>query len=167
VRNFTLWKIALGALLIAALLPARANVGDTMQELRQRYGSAKDMGGQWLFEVRVKGGQITPAHEAADKDTHFTITVYFDGDRSGMEVFTRNTSDPAKANMSQDDINAILNAMGGQIPWTPIEAKSGKPTWVWGNDKSKPPLWMARFDPPKSASPDDAAVLVVMEYTEK
>jgi hypothetical protein len=167
VRNFPFTKIALGTLLIAAMLPARANIGDTITELRQRYGSAKDMGGQMLFEVRIKDGQIVPARDAADKDTHFTITVYFDGIHSAMEVFTRNTSDPAKANMSQDDINAILAAMGGEVPWRQIVTQSGKPTWVWGNNKSQPPIWMARFDPAKSTSPDDAAVLVIMEYTQK
>ena len=33
-------KIALVALLVAAVLPARANIGDTMTELRQHYGRA-------------------------------------------------------------------------------------------------------------------------------
>ncbi len=166
-RTFTFGKIALGALLVAALTPARANIGDTMNELRHRYGSAKDMGGQMLFEVRIQDGQIIPARDAADRASHFTVTVYFDGVRSAMEVFTRNTSDPAKANMSQDDINAILGATGGSIPWMPIPTPSGKQTWVWGDDKNKPPKLRARFDPAKSASPDDAAVLVIMEYTEK
>jgi hypothetical protein len=154
-------------LLVAALIPARANIGDTMTELRQRYGSAKDMGGQMLFEVRLKDGQILPARDATDPATHFTITVYFDGVHSAMEVFTRNTSDPAKANMSQDDISTILNAVSKGSPWTPIVTPSGKQTWVWGDDKTKPPQLMARFDPAKSASPEDASVLVIMEYTEK
>jgi hypothetical protein len=167
VRNSICGAIALGALLVAAPSPARANIGDTMTELRQRYGSAKDMGGQMLFEVRLKDGQITPARDAADKDTHFTVTVYFDGVKSAMEVFTRNTSDPAKANMSDDDIKAILNAATGGSPWTPIPTSSGKQTWVWGDDSSKPPKLRARFDPAKSASPDDASVLIIMEYTER
>jgi hypothetical protein len=167
VRNFIPWKIALGALLVAALMPARANIGDTITELRQRYGSAKDMGGEMLFEVRLKDGQILPARGAADTTNHFTITVYFDGVHSGMEIFTRNTTDPAKANMSQDDINTILAAIGGEIPWAPIQTPSGKPTWVWGAKKGELPQLMARFDPPKSSSADDAGVLVIMEYTEK
>jgi hypothetical protein len=154
-------------LLAAALTPARANIGDTMPELRQRYGSAKDMGGQMLFEVRLKDGQIIPGRDSADKAHLFTITVYFDGVHSAMELFTRNTSDPAKANMSQDDVQTILNAVGGSIPWTPITTPSGKQTWVWGDDKDKPPQLLARFDPAKSASPDDASVLVIMQYTEK
>ena len=159
--------IALGALLVAALIPARGNIGDTMTELRQHYGSAKDMGGQMLFEVRLKDGQILPARDATDKENHFTITVYFDGVHSAMEIFTRNTSDPAKANMSQDDINTILNAVGNGIPWTPITTPSGKQTWVWGDKKGELPQLMARFDPAKSASPEDASVLIIMEYTQK
>jgi len=167
VRNFTFRKIALGTLLVAAMLPARANVGDTITQLRQRYGSAKQMGGQMLFEIRLKDGQIIPARGATDTSSHFTVAVYFDGAYSAMEIFTRNTSDPAKANMTQDDINAILTAMGGDIPWTPLQTSSGKQTWVWGNKKGQLPQLMARFDPAKSTSPDDASVLIVMEYTEK
>jgi hypothetical protein len=168
VRYFICKGIALGALLlVAALIPARANIGDTMTELRQRYGSAKDMGGQMLFEVRLKDGQILPARGATDVENHFTITVYFDGDHSAMEVFTRNTSDPAKADMTPEDINTILNAVGGGIPWQPIEVPSGKQTWVWGDKKGAQPQLMARFDPNKTGNADDASVLVIMEYTQK
>ena len=154
-------------LLVAALTPARANIGDSLTELRQHYGSAKTMGSQMLFEVRIKDGQILPARDSADKDTHFSITVLFDGAYSGMEIFTRNTSDPAKANMTPQDISAILSALGGNIPWTATPTPSGKQTWLWGDDKNKPPKLMARFDPAKSANPDDASVLVIQEYTEK
>jgi hypothetical protein len=167
VRHFTLGKIALGALLVAAMLPARANIGDTMTELRQRYGSATALGAQMLFEVRLKDGQIIPSRGATDTANHFTVTVYFDGANSAMEIFTRNTSDPAKANITPDDINAILTAMGGNIPWTPIQTPNGKQTWLWGSKKDKPPQLLARFDPARSSSPDDASVLIIMEYTEK
>lgn len=160
-------KIALGILLAAAFVPARANIGDTLAELRQHYGSAKDMGGQMLFEVRLKDGQILPARGAADVENHFTITVYFDGDHSGMEVFTRNTSDPAKSEMTPDDINTILTAVGGGVPWVPIQTSTGKQTWVWGDKKGQLPQLLARFDPNKTGKADDASVLVIMEYTEK
>ena len=159
--------IALGTLLVAALMPVRGYVGDTLDDLRQHYGSAKDMGGQMLFEVRLKDGHLIPARDAADKTNVYSITVYFDGTRSAMEVFTRNTSDPAKANMSTDDVNAILTATTAGSPWTSIPTPSGKPTWVWGDDKNSPPKLRARFDPAKSMNPDDASVLIIMEYTEK
>ncbi len=166
-RFLTAKEIVLGALLVAPLLPARANVGDPLPELRHRYGSAKDMGGQMLFEVRLKDGQILPARGAADVENHFTITVYFDGDRSAMEVFTRNTTDPAKSRMTPADISAILTAIGQGVPWAPIQTSTGKQTWVWGDKKGALPQLLARFDPNKSSGADDASVLVVMEYTEK
>lgn len=167
VLNLTGKKITMVVLLAAALVPARANIGDTLAELRQHYGSAKKMGGQMLFEVRVKDGQIVPAHGAADVENHFTITVYFDGDRAGMEVFTRNTTDPAKSAITPEDINSILAALGNGIPWQPIEVPSGKQTWVWGSKKGAPPQLLARFDPSKTSQAEDASVLVIMEYTEK
>ena len=166
-RLLTCKELALGVLLVAALTPARANIGDTMTELRQRYGSAKDMGGQMLFEVRLKDGQILPARGATDVENHFTITVYFDGVHSAMEVFTRNTGDPAKANMTPGDINTILNAIGNGLPWVPLRTGTGKQTWVWGDKRGSLPQLLARFDPASSNSPDDASVLVIMEYTEK
>jgi hypothetical protein len=166
-RQFISRTIALVPLLATALLPARANIGDNITQLRQHYGSAKDMGGQMLFEVRLKDGQIFPAADAVDKNIHFTVTVYFDGPYSAMEVFTRNTSDPAKANMTPQDISTILNSLGGDVPWVPVQTQSGKLTWVWGDQKGKPPQLMARFDPASSSSPDDASVLVIMEYTQK
>lgn len=166
-RNSIWGKIALGAMLLAALTPARANIGDTLNALRQRYGSAKDMGAQMLFEVRIKDGRIIPARGAADSDDLFSVTVYFDGPYSAMEIFTRNTSNPAKADITDDDIKAVLAVMGGDVPWARVETGSSKPTWVWGDEKDKPPKIMARLEPARSASPDDAPVLVVMKYTEK
>ncbi len=153
---------ALAAGLGAAPAPARANIGDTMPQLRQRYGSAKDMGGQMLFEVRIRDGQITPARGATDTENHFTITVYFDGVNSGMEVFTRNTSDPAKAELTQADIDTILAATSEGLQWERIQVPSGKPTWVRSDKKI-----IARFSPNKTGKVQDASVLVIMLYTER
>jgi hypothetical protein len=158
-RIHALGILALGVL---AMLPARANVGDTMVELRHRYGSAKDMGGQMLFEVRLKDGQIIPARDATDTVTHFSVNVYFDGANSAMEVFTRNTGDPAKAEMTKDDIATILAATSDGLTWVPLVLANGKTTWVRSDKKL-----VARFDPNKTGKVDDASVLVIMEYTEK
>ena len=147
----------LGVFLLAWPAPAQANVGDTLPQLRERYGSAKDMGGQMLFEVRLINGQIVPARGSADTQGHFSITVYFDGDHSAMEVFTRNTSDPVKANLTQTDIDAILAATGEGQDWHPIQIPSGRTTWVRSDDKL-----IARFSPNKSGKVDDASVLVIM-----
>jgi hypothetical protein len=145
------------AAIFACALPVQANIGDTLTQLRGRYGSAKDMGGQMLFEVRLVKGQITPARGTANAADHFSITVYFDGDHSGMEVFTRNTSDPGKANMIQSDIDSILAAESDGHTWVPIQVASGKPTWSRTDKKI-----IARFSPNKDGKVDDASVLIIM-----
>ncbi len=150
-------KIALGAALLAWPVMAQANIGDTLPELRARYGSAKDMGGQMLFEVRLVDGRIVPARGAANAQDHFTITVYFDGVHSAMEVFTRNTSDPVKATLTQSDIDAILAEADEGQAWNPVQLPSGRPTWVRSDNKL-----IAKFSPNKSGKLDDASVLVIM-----
>jgi hypothetical protein len=150
-------KIALGVALLAWPVTAQANIGDTLQDLRGRYGSAKDMGGQMLFEVRLVNGQIVPARDSADPQSHFTVTVYFDGDLSAMEVFTRNTSDPVKANMTQADIDTILAATSEGQTWNPVQVPTGRTTWVRSDNKL-----IARFSPNTSGDADGASVLVIM-----
>jgi hypothetical protein len=149
--------MAFGAVLLACPALAQANIGDTLPDLRGRYGSAKEMGGQMLFEVRLVNGRIVPARDAANAQDHFTITVYFDGDHSAMEVFTRNTSDPVKANLSQADIDAILFATNEGETWNAVRVPSGKPTWLRSDNKL-----IARFSPNTSGKIDDASVLVIM-----
>jgi hypothetical protein len=155
---FNSWKkIVLGVALLAWPATAQANIGDTLPQLRQRYGSAKDMGSQMLFEVRLINGQIVPARGSADTQDHFTVCVYFDGDHSAMEVFTRNTSDPVKANLTQADIDTILAATNDGQTWNPVQLPSGRLTWVRSDN-----TLIARFSPNKSGKIDDASVLVIM-----
>jgi hypothetical protein len=155
-------RIVLGLLLIAWPSLALANIGDTLTELRQRYGSAKDMGGQMLFEVRLVSGKFVPARGSADTNDHFAINVYFDGVHSAMEVFARNTTDPLKADLTQADIDAILAATGEGQSWNAIQVPTGRATWVRDDKKL-----IARFSPNKSGKADDASVLAIMLYTEK
>jgi len=136
---------------------ARANIGDTMAQLRGRYGSANDMGGQMLFEVRLTDGRITPAAGSANAPDHFSITVYFDGDHSAMEIFTRNTTDPLKSDLTAKDIDNILAAASEGQTWYPIEVANGKPTWVRADKKL-----IARFSPNQSGKADDASVFIIM-----
>jgi hypothetical protein len=150
-------KIVLGVALLAWPAMAQANIGDTLPQLRERYGSAQDMGGQMLFEVRLVNGQIVPARGSADTQGHFSVTVYFDGDHSAMEIFTRNTSDPVKANLTQADIDTILGAANDGQTWNPVQLASGRPTWLRSDNKL-----IARFSPNKSGKEDDASVLVIM-----
>ena len=161
--TFTFWKkIVVGIALVASPTLALANIGDTLPDLRARYGSAKDMGGQMLFEVRLDNGHIVPARDSANASDHFTITVYFDGDHSAMEVFTRNTSDPVKANLSQADIDAILAATNDGLTWHSIQVATGRTTWVRSDKKL-----IARFSPNNTGKEDDASVLVIMLNTDK
>jgi hypothetical protein len=134
-------KLVLGVMLVALPGLAQANVGDTLSELRGRYGSAKDMGGQMLF----------------DAQDHFSVNVYFDGVNSAMEVFTRTASDPVKANMTQADIDAILAAASEGQNWNEVETPTGRQTWLRSDRKL-----IARFSPNKTGKPDDASVLVIM-----
>ena len=155
---FHSWQKIVGvAAILAWPTAALANIGDTLQDLRGRYGSAKDMGGQMLFEVRLVNGQIVPARGSADTQDHFSVNVYFDGDHSAMEVFTRNTSDPVKAEMTQADIDAILAATNDGQEWNAVQLRSGKPAWMRSDRKL-----IARFSPNKSGKIDDASVLVIM-----
>jgi len=150
-------NIGIGVALVMCPMLAQANIGDTLPQLRGRYGSAKDMGGQMLFEVRLVNGRIVPARGSADTQDHFTIAVYFDGDHSAMEVFTRNTSDPAKANLTQADIDTILAAANEGQTWNSVQVASGRTTWLRSDNKL-----IARFSPNKSGKEDDASVLVIM-----
>ena len=140
--------------------PVQANVGDTLPQLRGRYGSAQQLGGQMLFEVRLVNGQFVPARDAANLVDRLTIAVYFDGTTSGMEIFTRDTSDPAKAEMNQADIDAILAIAGGGQEWHAIQVPTGHATWVTTDKKL-----IARFSPNKTGKIDDASVLVIMLNT--
>jgi hypothetical protein len=149
--------IRFGVVLLAMPIMAHANVGDTLAQLRGRYGSAKDMGGQMLFEVRLVNGQIVPARGSADTQTHFSVNVYFDGAHSAMEIFTRDTSDPVRAEMTQADIDAILAAADDGMTWNPLQLPNGKPGWMRSDNKL-----IARFSPNKSGKIDDASVLVIM-----
>ena len=151
-----MWVAGLAAVL---LCPGRAqaNVGETLPQLRGRYGSAQQVGGQMLFEVRLVNGQFVPARDSANAQDRLTIAVYFDGTTSAMEIFTRDTSDPAKADLSQADIDAILAASADGQEWHPIEVPTGRATWVTTDKKL-----IARFSPNRTGKIDDASVLVIM-----
>src|ERR1700733_12016705 len=154
-------RILIGAMLMACPSLVHADIGDTLQELRHHYGSAKDMGGQMLFEVRLVEGPIVPARDSTNTPDHFSIAVYFDGIHSAMEVFTRNTTDPTKSDLSSEDINAILAAVGNGVPWAPAVAPDGRQTWLWGETRDSPPKLLARFNPNKTGNADGASVLMI------
>lgn len=148
--------------LVLAAWPAvaQANIGDDLPQLRARYGSVTYMGPQLLFEVRLYKDQIVPAKGAANPQDHFSVTVYFDSDHSVMEIFTRNTSDPLKSDLTPQDIDTILAATSDGLSWDPVQVQSGKQTWVRSDKKL-----LARFNPNTSGDADGASVLVIMLNT--
>jgi len=97
---------------------AHANIGEDLAQLRKRYGSAKDMAGQMLFQ-----------HDG------YSICVYFDGTVSAMEVFVRDGSLPDKTDISQADIDIILADQGEGHPWNQVQSHTGKATWVRSDGK--------------------------------
>jgi hypothetical protein len=128
------------AIFLAWPVTAQANIGEDLTQLRARYGGAKEVGGQMLFE-----------------HAGLSITVYFDGDHSAMEIFTRNSSDPDKSDLSKEDVDRILNAASEGKIWNQIQVRSGKPTWVRSDNKL-----IARLSQNSTGKADDASVLVIM-----
>jgi hypothetical protein len=119
VNIFALPKTAaLAVILLACPSLAQANIGDDIGQLRGRYGSAKNMMGQMLFQ-----------HDG------YSICVYFDGAHSAMEIFVRDGSVPAKTDITQDDIDKILAAQGNGQPWNSAPTRNGKPAWVSADHK--------------------------------
>ena len=110
-----------GVLVIALLMwPTfvQANIGDDITILRKRYGSAKDMANQMLFQ-----------HDG------YSICVYFDGNVAAMEVFVRDGSKPDKLDITPDDITQILDKEGEGMPWNPVVSKTGEQTWLRSDHK--------------------------------
>jgi len=130
----------LAAIILAWPTAAQANIGEDLTQLAARYGKSKIIAGQMVFE---RG--------------NFSITVYLDGDHSAMEIFTRNSTDPDQVELSQKDIDQILDAESDGKAWNAAQAHSGKPTWIRSDNKL-----IARLNPNKTGKPEDAAVLVIM-----
>lgn len=107
-----------GLALLGSAAPARAVIGDDLTTLRATYGSASQVGNQMLFQ-----------HDG------YSIAVYFDGTRSGMEIFVRDGSKAGKEDITQDDIDAILVLEGAGQPWHSIQVRSGEPTWLRADGK--------------------------------
>ncbi len=113
----------LALILMTSPALAKANIGDDLPTLRQRYGSVQPVGGEALFQ-----------HDG------YSICVYFDGAHAGMEVFCRDGSKKDKAgnvvtDITQDDIDAILAAEGEGLPWNQVTSHTGKPTWLRADRK--------------------------------
>lgn len=136
---------------------AQANIGDDLGQLRGRYGAAKEIGGQMLFQIHLVDDKIARLPPSSDQHEGYSVAVYFDGEHSAMEVFTRNSGDPAKLDIPQADIDDILTSEGEGKAWNPAQVHSGKPTWVRSDGKI-----IARFSANAGGKADGASVLVIM-----
>ena len=104
------------AVVISLLAPAigRAHIGDTMEQLRQVYGAtAHRVGNAMIFQ---RNG--------------YSICVYFDGDFSAMEVFTRDGSEKNVTDITPGDIAALLTLEGQGQGWAEMVGQSGKSVWM-------------------------------------
>ena len=110
--------MTLAAVIVACPSLAQANIGDDLNQLRGRFGSAKDMDGQMLFQ-----------HDG------YSICVYFDGIHAAMEVFVRDGSKPDKTDITQDDIDQILTDEGNGQEWHSFQSSSGKQSWLRADGK--------------------------------
>jgi Ca2+-binding RTX toxin-like protein len=105
--------------LVLAAPAASGHIGDDLAQLRQAYGATgKQAGNTMIFQ-----------------SNGYSIAVYFDGDHSAMEVFTRDGSVKNKTDITPDDIKSILALESDGQPWYEVESKSGKPTWLRADDK--------------------------------
>jgi hypothetical protein len=136
---------------------AQANIGENIGQLRARYGSAKQVGNQMLFQVHIVDDKLVRMADSSSQNEGYSISVYFDGILSAMEVFTRIASDPAKSDISQADIDHILAGESDGNTWNSIPVHSGKPTWVRSDNKL-----IARFSESASGTSDSTSALVIM-----
>lgn len=137
-------RLAGGFFLIALLalsapVLAFAHIGDDLSQLRQAYGATAAKAGNALVYQR----------------NGYSIAVFFDGDHSAMEIFTRDGSMKDKTDISQDDINQILALEGDGQDWNQVTSHSGKLTWLRADKKL-----IARLS--DDTDKPDAKVFVVM-----
>ncbi len=109
---------ALAIILLAWPTLVQANIGDTVEKLKGRYGSATVMGNQMIYQ-----------HDG------YSICVYFDGDKSGMEVFVRDGSKPEKTDITEDDIKELLSKESDTWAWTEKPTTTGKRIFLRADGK--------------------------------
>ena len=106
---------------ICLLAPAlgRAHIGDNMEQLQQVYGAtAHRVGNAMIFQ---RNG--------------YSICVYFDGDHSAMEVFTRDGSEKNVTDITAGRVAALLTLEGEGQGWSQMVGQSGKPIWLRADKK--------------------------------
>jgi hypothetical protein len=109
------------AVVAGLLSPAigRAHIGDDLAQLQQVYGATAHRVGSALIFQR----------------NGYSICVYFDGDRSAMEMFTRDGSEKNKTDITPEDVDALLRLEGQGEGWSQMVGQSGKPVWLSADKK--------------------------------
>ncbi len=109
------------AAVISLLAPAigRAHIGDTLEQLQQVYGATGHRVGNAMIFQR----------------NGYSICVYFDGDYSAMEVFTRDGSLKNVNDITVGDVAALLTLEGQGQAWSQMVGQSGKPVWLRADKK--------------------------------
>jgi hypothetical protein len=131
-------KFFLAAALVGWPMAVQANIGEDFTQLHARYGSAREVGNQMLFQ-----------HDG------YSICVYFDGIHSGMEVFMRDGSKPGKIDFTEQDIEQVLSDEGEGQTWNPVQVPSGKRTWIRSDNKL-----IARFT--EGDKPEDKYLTIML-----
>jgi hypothetical protein len=94
-------------------------IGDDLPGLRKVYGAAKEEPNSYLF---VKDG--------------LSITVFFDGNNSAMEVFSRDPHFASQDPISREEIDKILDWEGKGHGWTEsLLERSSLPVWIRSDQK--------------------------------
>ncbi len=117
---------------------AWATVGDGQEQLFQRYGKGKQLGGNvLLYKVRKD-----------DQDSGISVSIYFSGNTSTMEVFSRGHDAQGKRlPLNEEDIKFILEQNADGNRWQSYHAKrSGRDMWRRSDGRV-----MAHYDPAEMA----------------
>ena len=113
------WTVLLvGILALAGVNNLHACIGNDLSELRSSYGPAAQVVNAWLF---CKDG--------------LAIAVYLDGDKSAMEVFSRDPQLKDQGPLNSKDVDKILALEGANQSWTEAESAKGLPIWLRNDRK--------------------------------
>lgn len=132
----TLVLSCLSCSLLAA--PLWATVGDSQDKLFKRYGKGKQLGGNvLLYKVRQD-----------DKDSGISVSIYFSGNTSTMEVFSRgHDKNGDRLPLTDEDIKFILQQNADGNRWQSYHARrSGRDMWRRSDGQV-----MAHYDPDEMA----------------
>lgn len=115
---------------VGSLSAARAVIGDTTDDLYKRYGAGKEVGGQLLYKVDA-----------------YSASIYFSDKKSSMEIYSRLPEvDGSHLELTDSDVQKLLQIQGGSVKWNVVISKKGEKTWARQDGRV-----IARFKPESKA----------------